>query len=337
VGTRSDDDARRTIALAATLACVLEASASKVGNVTPSRSFADTHFQDFVSSAVALGPAVSEATPGRVGRAVWDAVRATQRRVPTNTNLGMALLFAPLAAAWRASGRGGLRRRLAAILKALTTDDAEWAYRAIRLAGPGGLGRSPRADVSRRATVTLREAMALASRRDSIASEYVRSFALTFTVARPALVRALRSGLGVLDAIAEAHLELLARVPDTLIARKAGAEVAAAVSARAHAVTRAGGLRTRRGRAAARRLDQYLRRNGNRLNPGTSADLISAALFVLLLGGGLRPPPDASPQNRLHRQSRRSNREAALAPMQRRSLGWRRTEGRVTTPIGRGR
>jgi triphosphoribosyl-dephospho-CoA synthase len=266
---------------------VLEASATKVGNVTPSQSFADARFDDFVMSAIALGPAMAGASPGRVGRAIWNCVRATKQRVSTNTNLGMALLLAPIAAAWQSRRPGSLRQRLREILRTLTTEDARWAYRAIRLAGPGGLGRSAEADVAKRPTVTLRTAMALASERDSIAAEYVRDFALAFTVVLPALERALRRGLGLLDAIAQAHLDLLARVPDTLIARKAGAAAAAAVSVRAHAVTRAGGMRTRRGREAARRLDHYLRADGNRLNPGTSADLIGAALFIWLLQGGL--------------------------------------------------
>jgi triphosphoribosyl-dephospho-CoA synthase len=312
------DEARRTIALAATLACVLEASAPKVGNVTPWQAFSDTRFDDFVSGAVAFGPAAAVATPGRVGRAVWEAVQATRRVVSTNTNLGMALLFAPIAAAWPWRGRRALRQRLREVLATLTIEDARWAYRAIRLAAPGGLGRSPRADVARPPAVTLRAAMALASRRDSIAGEYARDFPLTCTVALPALRRALRSGLGVLDAIAHAHLELLARVPDTLIARKAGAAAAMRVSARARAVTRAGGMRTRRGRLAAHRFDQFLRREGNRLNPGTSADLIAGALFVLILDGGLgrlhlevgrgpRRPPPMPPPEELRRQSRRSN------------------------------
>ncbi len=125
--------------------------------------------------------------------------------------------------------------------------------------------------------------MGLAARRDTVAAEYVRGFAVTFDLGLARLRRALGRGLSLLDAIAQAHLELMARVPDTLIARKAGAAAAAAVAARAGAVVRAGGVVTPRGLAAARRLDRDLRRHGNRLNPGTSADLIAAALFVWLL------------------------------------------------------
>lgn len=276
------------IALAATLACVLEASADKVGNVTPTRAFADMRFADFVDSAVALGPAIAQARPGRVGWAIWRAVAAARRVVPTNTHLGVALLLAPIAAAWTAGPRPRLRSRVAHVLAGLGTEDARWAYRAIRLARPGGLGRSEDADVRRPPTVTLSQAMALAAHRDSIAAEYVRDFALTFTVVLPALRRAIRRGLGLLEAIAHAHLELVAAVPDTLIARKRGSAAAEAVSARARDVLRRGGWHTRAGRTAAARLDHSLRRDGNRLNPGTSADLIAASLFVWLLDTGPR-------------------------------------------------
>jgi triphosphoribosyl-dephospho-CoA synthase len=271
------------VARAAVLACLLEVSAEKVGNVTPTRRFADAGFEDFVASGLTLGPAIATAAPGRVGKAVYDAVAATRRVARSNTNLGIALLLAPLAAAWRSRGRGGLRRRLGAVLAGLGVGDARWAYRAIRLARAGGLGESGVADVRRPPTVGLREAMRLAARRDTVAAEYARGFPVTLGVALPALRRAERAGLATLDAVAQTHLAVLARVPDTLIARKAGAAAAAAVSARARAVMRAGGLRTARGRALARRLDGMLRRDGNRLNPGTSADLVTAALFLRLL------------------------------------------------------
>jgi triphosphoribosyl-dephospho-CoA synthase len=271
------------IAAAAKLACVLEVSAEKVGNVTPTRRFADARFEDFVLSAQALGAAVAGAAPGRIGRTVYRAVAATARVATSNTNLGMALLFAPLAAAARMRGAAGLRPRLARVLRALSVDDARWAYRAIRLARPGGLGRRAVADVARPPEITFGEAMRLAARRDTIAAEYARGFPVTFDLALAGLCRALRQGLDLLHAVAQAHLAVMAEVPDSLIARKAGAAEAARVAVRARAVMRAGGLATAKGLAAARRLDADLRRHGNRLNPGTSADLVAAALFVWLL------------------------------------------------------
>ena len=173
--------------------------------------------------------------------------------------------------------------------------------------------------------------MRLAARRDTVAAEYVRGFAVTFDLGLARLRRALGRGLSLLDAIAQAHLELMARVPDTLIARKAGAAAAAAVAARAGAVVRAGGVVTPRGLAAARRLDRDLRRHGNRLNPGTSADLIAAALFVWLL--------ETPGRRRLARGTRRRPRGATdRTPSHRgRPAGRKPEAARRAEPTGRTR
>jgi triphosphoribosyl-dephospho-CoA synthase len=49
----------------------------------------------------------------------------------------------------------------------------------------------------------------------------------------------------------------------------------------------AGGVRSARGRRALARFDASLRQDGNALNPGTTADLVTAVLFVALLEGVL--------------------------------------------------
>ena len=78
---------------------------------------------------------------------------------------------------------------------------------------------------------------------------------------------------------------LVDAAPDTLIARKRGAEAAAQVSAGARGVLAAGGVRTPGGRRALRSFDASLREPGNALNPGTTADVVTATLFVALLEG----------------------------------------------------
>src|SRR5262245_32801648 len=87
-----------SIGQSATLACLLEATAPKVGNVHRGADFEGLHFADFLASAVAIGPAMERAVETGVGQAVLDAVAATRALVDTNTNLGMVLLIAPLAA-----------------------------------------------------------------------------------------------------------------------------------------------------------------------------------------------------------------------------------------------
>ncbi len=262
---------------------MLEVSAEKPGNITPSHDFHDTSYEDMLRSAIAVGPELGRAGERGVGETVLAAVEASRRVAPANTNLGIALVLAPLAKA--ALGPGPLRQQLGATLRALDVADARAAYAAIRLAGAGGLRERVEHDVRSEPGVGLGDAMASAAERDSIASEYVTGFALTFDTGVPALVAALGDGLAVRDAIVELHLRLLVQAPDTLIARKRGAGAAARVSAGARDVLAAGGVRTDAGRRALRGFDASLRGPGNALNPGTTADLVTATVFVALVEG----------------------------------------------------
>jgi triphosphoribosyl-dephospho-CoA synthase len=270
---------------AAQLACVLEASAEKPGNITPSHDFDDTSYEDMLRSGIALGPELGRAGERGIGETVLAAVRASRDAAGANTNLGIALLLSPLARA--ALGGGPLRERLGPVLRGLTVDDARAAYAAIRLAGAGGLDEPVEHDVRDEPRVTLREAMAAAAQRDTIAGEYATGYAVTFELGLPFFANALGDGLGARDAIVESALRLLAAVPDTLIARKRGDEAAGQVSAGARQVLAAGGVRSPRGRTALAAFDASLREEGNALNPGTTADLVTAVVFVALVEGVL--------------------------------------------------
>ena len=103
-------------------------------------------------------------------------------------------------------------------------------------------------------TVALREAMAAAAGRDSVAAEYATGYAITFELGLPALARALDAGLRAAPATVELFLALLAAVPDTLIARKRGRAAARArLGGRGARSLAAGGVATRRGAARWRR------------------------------------------------------------------------------------
>lgn len=270
------------IALAAQMACLLEVSAPKPGNVHRYRDFDDACFEDFLLSAAAIGPALGAAAETGVGETVLRAVRDTRRWVGTNTNLGILLLLAPLA---RAAALGGpsLRGALRGVLAGLTVADAEAVYSAIRLANPGGMGEVTEQDVRGAPTVPLGEAMRLAAERDTIAREYGTDFAVTFEIALPAVLEARGRGVGWADAATECFLATLASVPDTLIARKRGADAAAAVSREAARVLAAGEPGSPARRRATDRFDARLRDPGHALNPGTTADLTAAALFVAIV------------------------------------------------------
>lgn len=251
--------------------------------MTRAQVFADTAWEDFVLSAAAIAPALADAGGVGVGATVLRAVRATREVTGSNTNLGIVLLLAPLACA--AARPGLLRENLRRVLRELDVADAEAAFAAIRLAAPGGLGDAAEQDVRAAPTVGLREAMALAAERDTVAREYVSDFAVTFEVTLPAL-RAARERWGSwTDAALECYLHTLAAVPDTLIARKRGPDAAREVSRGASDVLAAGPPGSLERDTALAAFDARLREPTHALNPGTTADLVAAALFVALLEG----------------------------------------------------
>jgi triphosphoribosyl-dephospho-CoA synthase len=286
------------VSVAAQLACLLEASAPKPGNVSPGRHFADARYEDFLASAAAIGAPLAGAATRPLGATVRLAIDATARWTRSNTTLGIVLLLAPLARAALLSV--DLRRGLRDVLAATTVDDARDVYAAIRRAGPGGLGTVESQDVAGEPDVTLLEAMRLAADRDGIAHEYTTGFEVTFGIGAPSLERARGDGLSWDAAVVETFLTLLAATPDTHIARRAGAAVAAEVSRRARSAQDTGGVRTEAGRRAIDELDRWLRDvrhtspglpPGGQTNPGTTADLTASAIFVMLLSGGWRVGP----------------------------------------------
>jgi len=283
------------VVAAAQLACLLEATAPKPGNVSPGRRFHDAGYEDFVASAAAIGAPLRHVSERPLGLTIKLAVEATRRWTSTNTNLGIVLLLTPLVkAAAEVGDKAGpidsraLRSALAEVLAATTVADTREVYAAIRTATPGGLGNAPEQDVMDEPTTSLVAAMQLAAHRDTIAREYVTSFDVTFTAGAPALERARHDGLDWDDAIVETFLTLVAATPDTHIARRAGLDAAIEVGRQARSALDVGGVRSGAGRQAVATLDRALRQDSNTRNPGTSADLTCASIFVLLIGGGWR-------------------------------------------------
>jgi triphosphoribosyl-dephospho-CoA synthase len=271
---------------AAQMSCLFEVNADKPGNVSRSHGFHDARFEDYAVSALAIGPAFQEAADATVGEIVLRAVTDTHRFVSTNTNLGIVLLLAPLAKAASGADTGDLRSAVGRVLADLTADDAEKAYEAMRIASPSGLGEVDQYDVASGSRgATLREVMHLASGRDSVAREYVTDFEICFGTGYETMRREWATGLSLSDAVVQTFLTVLARVPDTLIARKQGIEASRQVSRRAAEVLASGGVHSARGREDLIRLDHDLRDASHRLNPGTTADLVAASLFIFLVEG----------------------------------------------------
>jgi triphosphoribosyl-dephospho-CoA synthase len=250
----------------------------------------DLHFLDFVQSATALRAPLERAAEQGVGKTVLAAIEATRRVVTTNTNLGIILLLAPLAAV---PATIDLASGVERVLEQTTIEDARTVYQAIRLARPGGLGRVVEQDVQEEPTITLRAAMVLAADRDLVARQYANGYREVLHEAVPALGQSLRNEHPLETAIIGTFLRLLARHPDSLISRKAGREAALLVTQRAGEVLTAGWPENPRAVERLAEFDRWLRSPAVSLNPGTTADLVSAALFAALRDGTIQLPRPA--------------------------------------------
>jgi triphosphoribosyl-dephospho-CoA synthase len=284
-------NSRRIVAEAFMAACRDELEAPKPGNVhvhAPGHGMTMAQFED--SAAAAAGPLCG---PGvRVGARIRGAVEATIRAVGTNTNLGIVLLCAPLAAAADsvpthiASGErrdARLRNALIRVLDGLDVADAADAFAAIVQASPAGLGRAERHDVFAPPQVTLKEAMAEAADRDRVARQYATGFADVFELGMPLHAAATARWTDPRFATLAVYLGFLSRFPDSHILRKyspgtadEARQAARKFDALLWETADPGGLL-----AELLAWDADLKARG--LNPGTTADLTVATLFGIRL------------------------------------------------------
>ncbi|BDI06599.1 triphosphoribosyl-dephospho-CoA synthase [Sphaerotilus microaerophilus] len=305
-------DAAGRIERAFLLACAWDVAVRKPGNVSRHSSGHGMQAQTFLDSAAVAAPALCRAG-ARVGERIEAAMAATWERVGCNTNLGILLLCAPLAAAAERltdaqqqpdsktqdltpATSATLRAALAEVLAELDREDAAAAFRAIVRANPGGLGRSDTQDVRDAPSVTLREAMALAAGRDRLARQYRNGFGELFDLGLAALGGAGRRALAApaggpaqpsraqVAAVQRVYLAWLGSGEDSHLVRKHGSAVAQVVlrEAQGWAARQAAGV-VLEADAAFTHWDEALKTAG--LNPGSSADLTVATLMAALLTG----------------------------------------------------
>ncbi len=258
------------IAECARRAAVLEVSAEKPGNVTPTRGFSNMSYQDFIRAADSLKPFVEEAArageTARIGRLIYDATSGEK-----NINFGIVIMFMPLAAVG-----GGSTRRL---LSSLTTEDTKWIVKAMQKGKLGGMKlrdlNLARYDIYSKEIfdvidmegITPLGLMKMAKSYDRLAREWI----MDYPIAR-AIGRMIKTNK---ESIITEYLRVLSKYPDTLIARKRGLEMAKKVSEMAGQVLE--------GIMSIDELDAYLRSDGNALNPGATADLVATGLFIKLM------------------------------------------------------
>ena len=298
----------KDIAGCAQLACALEAACPKPGNVNRFHDFADTKLEHFLASAIAIGDVAREAAERGhrirergldydilgLGELIMSAVEDRGRwHRGRNTNLGITMLLIPLSAGYGLALGAEVvrdeivRRELDRAIKSTTTRDAIDFYTAIKIAGPGGLGRVRILDVMDEGSLQkiIRDELDLhhiltLPEGDSISQELTGKMRITFEVGYPEIMEVYEKTGDLTLATLQGYMRILSEVPDSLITRKKGIEAAKEISLTAGEILKAGMPMN-----DIEEFDRKIRRRDNSLNPGTTADLTASSLMVCLLKG----------------------------------------------------
>ena len=268
------------------IACAMEVMSPKPGNVAPGQTFGDSSVDDFLKSACAIAAVLAVADMQSLGSRILSAVQATRSVVRQNTNLGIILLLAPLALVGR---EHSLEAGIFEVLQSTTVEDSRLVYEAIRLAQPAGLGAASEQDVGREPTRNLVECMKLAAERDMIAAQYANGFQQVLRCGRDWLQDSLAVSLPQPQRIRLLAVRFIATFGDSLIARKCGKEMSDIVREKARQLLQDGWPMREATSSSYAEFDLFLRADGNRRNPGTTADLIAAVLFAGLRDGYVVP------------------------------------------------
>ncbi len=263
--------------------CECELQAFKPGNVSVYSESHDMTVDDFRRSAQVSAPSLTNFKLS-LGEKMFYAIQATRTAVGCNTNLGIVLLCGPLIQSMQPEyGSGTLQTRLERVLKTTTREDAAWVYRAIRLAKPAGLGRSPEQDVSAMPDVSLLDAMRIASDRDRIAYQYAFGYPDIFDFAVARHHAALNRWSDESWAALAVFVGLLTRHPDSHVVRKFGHRFTKLVQGRMACLEQALSCSDNPERLLGQlqEVDDLFKSAG--INPGTTADLTVACLLVVRL------------------------------------------------------
>ena len=254
----------------AQLAMMLEVCAyPKPGNVDRCHDYETTRLEHFLASTIFSRPALEEAerSTGRIGEIIRHAVSATSCHEGGNTHFGAFILLIPLV----------YGSDIAGALKAIERTDVSDAvafYKAfgmtkVRMHTDDELDVNDPSSLQklRDRDMTLLDIMQHSARNDMIAREWVTGFPLTRRGAD--LLKSFGNGR---EAIVQAFLTMLASEPDTFIIKEHGIDVAQRVVMRARDVLD--------GKTTIQEFDAECIEQG--INPGSTADIIIAALYIAL-------------------------------------------------------
>jgi len=279
------------IASCAQLAMLLEVSATpKPGNIDRDHNYTDTRFEHFLASAVGVYPVLEKATHSKsgVGALIREAVIESGRwQKGGNTHFGAFILLIPLVmAAGRCEDRTCLKTQVQKVARETTVEDAVEFYRAFSAAKVNvkpvddlSLGDIASFDKIKEQGLTLFNLMEISGSYDMIAEEWTNGFQKTFGCA--ASIQNKIKEHGINDAVVLTFMELLSNYKDTFIQTKFDDKKAEEVSMRSKSILQKGHIDEIKGEIHA--FDEQLLKEG--INPGSTADIIIAGLFVSFFEG----------------------------------------------------
>jgi len=272
------------------IACSLEVSSFKPGNVHRYRDFSDIKYHHFLASGIAIGDVIYRASQDRknIGKYIKMAVVQSRRWSPSNANLGIIMLHIPIAMGAGSIGNfdsNRLRRKMIRLSRDTTVEDSLNVYDAINIAMPNLNPPKRGPDVREKdakmrlieKNLTLYQVFKISSQWDNISKEWSEGFNISFE-GYELLRHYYQEDKDINWAITKTYIHLLSKYPDTLIARKNNLEVSKEVSKIAKEIMENGFKKE-----DIKKFDIYLSKDGNRLNPGTTADIVAASLMIFLL------------------------------------------------------
>ena len=282
------------IAKIAQIASGLEVSGyPKPGNVHRTRDYDDMEFEDFIISGIVIGDTIREACSDvdienpELGKYILQGVAETDRWIINNSHLGIVRMTTPIAVAAAISDSfDDIRENVKLLMANTSVDDACDLYDAINIADAGGMGDQDEYDVAsdsakqelRENNQTMYDVLKISAPWDMLAREMTSDMPAVFEIGYPTY-HELREQKTKNEACLLTFLTILSQVPDTLISRKYGDDEALKISMMTRDLLKmkdADDFIERVGE-----FDEYLFKN--KYNPGTTADLTAASIFVSYL------------------------------------------------------
>ncbi|MFX0104771.1 MAG: triphosphoribosyl-dephospho-CoA synthase [Candidatus Hodarchaeota archaeon] len=312
ISIKSVEDLIRCLSLASLLEV---AGWPKPGNVHRTKDYEHTKFEHFLAGIVAIQPNFREFCEKifqipfkneddyekiEMGLFFKKATKEVIKwQSGGNVLLGHILILTPLSAAATICIKkkqyhiDDLKFNLKKVIEKSTVQDTVNMYEAIRLCKPGGLGKIKKYDINDENSINdiisdkinIKRIFDRSKEYDLISLEYSTGFNIILNEGVPYFFNIFRQYNDINIATVNTFLKLLSLNPDTLIIRKSGMDSALYVSRKATKILEYGGLSTDQGLRLLIDLDNELQEKNGRLNPGTTADLISGVIFTSLLFG----------------------------------------------------